>query len=65
MKEVKQSKLRLNKKTVSVLSNAQQMQVQGGVKAAAGSFHSMWGCDTITCCSIPFCSLYDCEPQEQ
>ncbi|THU34975.1 hypothetical protein FAM09_23590 [Niastella caeni] len=65
MKEVKKSTLRLNKKTVTILSNVQQMQVKGGEKAAlaSGSFHSMWGCDTISCCSIPFCSLYDCDQQ--
>jgi hypothetical protein len=64
MKESQKSKLKLNKKTVTILSNVQQLQVRGGEKAANGSsFHSMWECNTITCCSIPFCSLWDCEEQ--
>lgn len=65
MKSIQKPKLSLNKKTVSVLSNAQQEQVKGGLAAAANGtwWHSAWGCDTITCCSVPFCSVWDCNEQ--
>jgi hypothetical protein len=59
MKEVKPSKLTLNKKAITILSNVQQQQVQGGYKdLPISSFYSVWGCDTITCCSFPSCSIW-------
>ncbi|THU34974.1 hypothetical protein FAM09_23585 [Niastella caeni] len=64
MKEVKKSKLRLDKKVVTILNDEQQQQVQGGIKAGAiSNFESFWACDTIFCCSVPACSLFDC-PEE-
>jgi hypothetical protein len=59
MKEVKPSKLKLNKDVVTILSNVQLQQVKGGDKDLPwGSFYSVWGCDTITCCSFPSCSIW-------
>ncbi|THU34976.1 hypothetical protein FAM09_23595 [Niastella caeni] len=65
MKPVQKPKLTLSKKTVTVLSNQHQQQIQGGANAqgAYSAWQSFWECNTITCCSVPACSLWDCEIQ--
>jgi|GEM_PF-3072803 len=66
MKHKQHSRLTLNKKTISVLSNAQRQQINGGVKdeeSIQSWFRSMIECNTITCCSIPFCSVGPCGEQ--